>query len=146
MSGDIGQRKEGEKKSVLFICTHNSARSQMAEGLVNHLFSYRYIARSAGTKPAGVNPLAVKAMAEIGIDISRKRSKSLKEFEGQEFDLVVTLCSEAEEACPFFPGKEHMHQGFEDPSAATGDEEQKLQAFRRVRDAIKAWAEATFKA
>jgi arsenate reductase len=98
------------KKRILFICTHNSARSQMAEGLMNYLHHDRYEARSAGTKPTRVNSLAIQVMKEIDIDISHQRSKRLSEFNGQEFDYVVTLCSDAEDICPFFPGKEHMHR------------------------------------
>lgn len=134
------------KKHVLFICTHNAARSQMAEGMVNDITEGDYKASSAGTKPSRVHPMAIEAMAEIGIDISRQRSKRLDEFEGQEFDLVVTLCSEAEEICPFFPGKEHIHMGFEDPAAAQGSHDEVLAAFRRVRDELRAWIEAKFRA
>lgn len=117
----------------------------MAEGLVNHYLAGDYKARSAGTKPDGVHPMAIKVMAEIGIDISSHRSKHLDEFKGQEFDYVVTLCSDAEEICPFFPGKEHSHQGFQDPAAAKGDEKERLEAFRHSRDEIRTWIEATFK-
>jgi len=134
------------KVHILFICTHNAARSQMAEGLVNHLIGEGYEARSAGTRPSSVHPTAIEAMAEVGIDISNQRSKSLDEFEGQEFDFVVTLCSDAEEICPFFPGKEHIHMGFQDPAAAIGNHDEVLAAFRKVRDEIRAWIEATFKA
>ena len=117
----------------------------MAEGLVNHFLGESYEAKSAGTKPSLVHPLAVKAMAEIGIDILNQRSKRLEEFKGQEFDFVVTLCSDAEEICPFFPGKEHLHQGFQDPAEASGSEEEEFDAFRRIRDEILRWIEATFK-
>ena len=133
------------RKSILFICTHNAARSQMAEGWINRLLSETHAASSAGTRPGKVHPLAVRAMAEAGVDISKHRSKSLEEFAGREFDYVVTLCSDAEEICPFFPGREHMHQGFEDPSAVRGSEVERMAAFRRVRDSIRAWVEATFK-
>lgn len=132
------------KKRVLFLCTHNSARSQMAEGLLNHLFGDRYEAYSAGTNPSGVNPLAVEVMREIGIDISRQRSKSLEEFEGMEFDYVVTLCDGAKEECPYFPGKRHIHRSFPDPSSFEGSYEEKLELFRRVRDDIRRWIEETF--
>ena len=128
------------KKSVLFLCTHNSARSQMAEGMVNHLHGDRYQAYSAGTEPGSVHPLAVKVMAEIGIDISGHRSKHLREFAGREMDLVVTVCDNAREACPFFPGaKENRHESFPDPSAAGGSDDEKLAAFRATRDAIRTW-------
>jgi arsenate reductase (thioredoxin) len=134
-----------DKKRILFICTHNAARSQMAEGLVNRILAESYISRSAGTKPSHVHPMAIKVMAEVGIDISDQRSKRLDEFKGQEFDFVVTLCSDAEEICPFFPGKEHIHQGFQDPAAAVGSDDEVMAVFRRVRDEIRAWIEATFK-
>jgi arsenate reductase len=134
------------KKSVLFLCTHNSARSQMAEGIVNRFFGDRFQAFSAGTAPSVVNPLAVRAMAEIGIDISRHSSKHLKEFIGREMDLVVTVCDNARETCPFFPGaRENRHESFPDPSAASGSDEEKLAAFRAVRDAIREWVVKNFK-
>ena len=122
---------------VLFLCTHNSARSQMAEGLTDHLYPGRIDAESAGTAPGAVHPMAVKVMAEIGVDISGHISKHLSVFEGEPFDLVVTVCDGAKEICPFFPGaKEQEHAGFPDPSIATGSEEERLEAFRRVRDDI----------
>lgn len=127
-------------KSVLFICTHNSARSQMAEGLVNALYPKVLTAKSAGTAPSGVHPLAIKAMSEMGIDISGQRSKGLDEFEGQEFDYVVMVCSNAAETCPFFPGgRKQIHRGFEDPASAVGTEDAKLQAFRNARNEINKW-------
>lgn len=133
------------KKKVLFICTHNSARSQMAEGLVNARYGDRFEAYSAGIEPTRVHPLAIKVMAELGIDISHHRSKSIEEFLGQEFDYVVTVCDHAKETCPFVPGaKEYLHAGFPDPAAAEGTEEERLAAFRQVRDAISAWLEKTF--
>ena len=134
-----------DKKKILFLCTHNSARSQMAEGLMNHLHGDRYQAFSAGTEPGTVHPLAVKVMAEIGIDISAHRSKHLREFAGREMDLVVTVCDNAREACPFFPGaKENRHESFPDPSAVSGSDDKKLAAFRVTRDAIRTWIEKTF--
>lgn len=134
-----------KKKRILFICTHNSARSQMAEGFVNFFHHDKYEAKSAGTKPTRVNPLAIRVMQEIGVDISDNRSKRLSEFDGQEFDNVITLCSDAEDICPFFPGKEHMHRGFEDPGQAIGSDEDKLNSFRKIRDEIGRWIEETFK-
>jgi arsenate reductase len=136
---------ESKRKRVLFICTHNSARSQMAEGIMNHIYHDKYEAHSAGTKPTQINPLAIRVMMEIGVDISGQRSKRIREFDGQEFDYVVTLCSDAEDICPFFPGKEHMHRGFEDPGQATGSDEDKLNAFRKLRGEIGRWIEETFK-
>ncbi|MDI6861205.1 MAG: arsenate reductase ArsC [Caldisericia bacterium] len=126
------------KKKVLFICTHNSARSQMAEGIMNSLLNDKFVAFSAGTKPTSVNPYAIKVMEEIGINIKNHRSKSILEFKGEKFDYVVTVCDSAKENCPFFPGaKEYLHQSFEDPSSFEGSEEEKLNKFREIRDEIK---------
>ena len=125
-------------KRVLFICTRNSSRSQMAEALVNHDLAGEYEAFSAGTEPSSVNPLAIAVMKELGIDISHKRSKGLEEFSGQEFDYVITLCSQADEACPvFFGGTKKIHMGFPDPTATFGSHEEKLAAFRKVREEIR---------
>jgi arsenate reductase len=125
-------------KRVLFICTRNSSRSQMAEALVNHDLGGEYEAFSAGTEPSSVNPLAIAVMKELGIDISRKRSKGLEEFAGQEFDYVITLCSQADEACPvFFGGTKKIHMGFPDPTETAGGDEKKLATFRKVRDLIR---------
>ncbi len=132
------------KKSVLFVCTHNSARSQMAEGLLRHLYGDKYEVASAGTLPGEVNPYAVAVMKEIGIDISRHRSKSVEEFRGKTFDIVVTVCDHARETCPFFPGKRVLHRGFEDPSRARGTPEEILQKFREVRDEIFLWLKENF--
>jgi arsenate reductase (thioredoxin) len=126
------------KKRVLFLCTANSARSQMAEALVNHDLGDRFEAYSAGTVPKAPHPAALSVLAEIGIDHSRARSKSLDEFDGQSFDYVITLCGAANETCPlFFGGVERVHLGFDDPAVATGTEEEILAAFRRVRDQIR---------
>jgi len=133
------------KKKVLFICTHNSARSQMAQAFLNHLCGDRYLAFSAGTKPSGVNPYAVEVMREVGINISHHRSKSVKEFEGEEFDYVITVCDSAKEECPYFAGgKKQIHKSFPDPSSYEGTREEKLEFFRKVRDEIKEWIEETF--
>ncbi len=133
------------KKKVLFLCTHNSVRSQMAEGLLRAFYGNRYEAYSAGTHPSAVNPCAIKVMAEIGIDISAHQSKNVDVFHGMKFDCVVTVCNQAKEKCPFFRGGgEHLHRDFEDPSRFTGGEEQKLAVFRQVRDIIKGWIEKTF--
>ena len=124
---------------VLFLCTHNSARSQMAEGLLRAWGGGRFEVESAGVEASEVRPLATRAMAEIGIDISRQTSKRLDVFVGEHFDYAVTVCDEAREACPYFPGsKATLHWSFDDPSAATGTEEERLQVFRRVRDEIAA--------
>ncbi len=128
--------------SVLFICTHNSARSQMAEGLVNALYADRLTAVSGGTKATRVHPAAVKAMAEIDIDISGHRSKSIDEFIDRKFDIVVTVCDNAAKDCPFFPGaKDTIHHAFEDPAACSGADEEVLACFRRSRDEIRRWIE-----
>ncbi|MEO0072096.1 MAG: arsenate reductase ArsC [candidate division WOR-3 bacterium] len=133
------------KKKVLFICTHNSARSQMAEGLLNYLYGDKYEAYSAGTKPTVVNPYAIRVMHEIGIDITHHRSKSVQEFFDQDIDYVVTVCDHANETCPFFPGgRIKMHQGFKDPSSNGGSEEEILNEFRKIRDEIKNWLIETF--
>ncbi len=125
-------------KRVLFICSHNSSRSQMAEGLINHDLAGKFEAFSAGTEPSFVNPRAIAVMKEVGIDISRNRSKGLDEFDGQKFDYVITLCSQADEACPvFFGGTKKIHMGFPDPTATTGNEQEKIAAFRKARDQIR---------
>jgi arsenate reductase len=128
-----------DKNRVLFICTGNSARSQMAEGLVNHFLGDAWQACSAGTKPSGyVHPLAVRAMAELGIDISGHRSKSVDEFRDAEFDRVITVCDQAAKNCPVWLGKGHVkHVGFPDPAVAEGSEAERLDVFRQVRDDIR---------
>jgi arsenate reductase len=126
------------KKRVLFLCTHNSCRSQMAEGLANHFLSDRIEAFSAGTEATRVNPLAAKVMAEIDIDLCGHRSKILDEFAGEDFDYVITLCGDAFEKCPlFFGGVERLHIGFDDPSRLSGSEAEVLPEYRRVRDEIR---------
>jgi arsenate reductase len=126
------------KPRVLILCTGNSARSQMAEGLLRHEAGDRFEIVSAGTRPTQVRPEAIAVMREIGIDISGHRSKSVEEFLGQSFDYVLTVCDSAQESCPTFPGKaQRLHQSFEDPAAATGSWEERLLAFRRVRDALR---------
>jgi arsenate reductase len=132
-------------KQVLFICTHNAARSQMAEGYLRARYGDRYEAFSAGTVASTLNHLTVRVMAEIGIDISAQRSKDLGEFIGEKMDMVVTVCDAAAATCPMFPGaKRTIHASFPDPSAATGTEEERLAAFRAIRDEIAAWIDATF--
>jgi len=128
---------------VLFICTHNSARSQMAEGLLRARGGDRFAAFSAGTEATEVRPLAIRAMDEIGIDIRGQESKTLHRYLAEPFDLVVTVCDDARESCPVFPGTRRTdHWSFEDPSRATGTDEQLLAVFRRVRDAIAARVDA----
>ncbi|MGQ9585561.1 MAG: arsenate reductase ArsC [Anaerolineae bacterium] len=128
-----------EKKRVLFLCTGNSARSQMAEGLVNHLLGDQWEAHSAGTQPADqVHPLAVQVMNELGINISAQQPKPADRFRGTDFDLVVTLCGDAAENCPLWLGRGRVaHIGFPDPAQATGDETERLAVFREVRDQIR---------
>jgi arsenate reductase len=139
----MGQQEE--KKRVLFLCTHNSARSQMAEGLMNTLYGDRFEAYSAGTEPTEVSPYAVAVMKELGIDISSQRPKSVKHFLGETFDYVITICDQAKEACPFFPGaKQRMHRGFEDPAHVQGTEAETFGRFRRVRDELSTWLAETF--
>lgn len=129
------------KKRVLILCTGNSARSQMAEGILRHDGGEAFEVESAGVKPSSVRPEAIQAMQEIGIDISGHRSKSVDEFVGQEFDYIITVCDNAKETCPVFPGKaKRIHQNFEDPPApGTGCDEKRLMIFRRVRDEIREW-------
>jgi arsenate reductase (thioredoxin) len=125
---------------VLILCTGNSARSQMAEGLLRQLAGDRFEVFSAGTKPSSVRPEAVAVMKEVGIDISGNRSKHVDEFAGEVFDYVLTVCDNAKESCPLYPGHtSRLHRGFEDPAVVQGSEEVRLAAFRRVRDQIKAY-------
>ena len=126
------------KHRVLFICTHNSARSQMAEGLLRQLGSDRFEVFSAGTEATFVRPLAIKAMAELGIDISKQQSKKLDRYLDEPFDDVITVCDTAAETCPIFPGAAHRrHWSFEDPSKATGSGDEQLAVYRCVRDEIR---------
>ncbi len=134
-----------EKKKVLVLCTGNSARSQMAEGLLKHITKNEYEIHSAGTKPSIVRPEAVKALAEIGIDISANRSKSVDEFANEEIDYVLTVCDNARENCPYFPAKTRViHHSFEDPADVRGDEETRVEAFRKIRDEIREYFENDF--
>jgi arsenate reductase len=127
-----------QRSRVLFLCTHNSARSQMAEGLLRQLAGDRFETMSAGTEASHVRPLAVRAMDEIGIDISGQESKTLDRYLDEPFDYVITVCDEANEACPFFPGAANrLHWSFEDPSRVEGSEEERLAVFRSVRDRIR---------
>lgn len=126
------------KKRVLILCTGNSARSQMAQGLLRHDSGERFEVESAGVEASFVRPQAIKVMSELGIDITGHRSKSVDEFLGQEFDYVITVCDNANERCPVFPRKtKRIHWSFDDPAAATGEEDVILETFRRVRDEIR---------
>ena len=128
---------------VLFLCTHNSARSQMAEGLLRHLASDRFEAHSAGTEATRVRPLAIKAMGELGIDISTQTSKTLDGYVDQRFDYVITVCDDANESCPIFPNATHrLHWSLPDPSTLTGTDEQQLAVYRQVRDELRARIES----
>lgn len=130
---------------VLILCTGNSARSQMAEGLLKHITQNKCEINSAGTKPSIVRPEAIKALAEIDIDISNNRSKSVNEFADQTVDYVLTVCDNAQENCPYFPAKTKLiHHSFEDPAEVQGDEETRLNAFRKIRDEIKTYFENDF--
>lgn len=133
------------KKKILFICTHNSARSQMAEGYMKTKFDDRFEVFSAGTEVTRVHPMAIAVMKEIEIDISGHRSKLIDEFYGTGIETVVTVCDAANKACPFFPGaKEVIHQSFPDPSAFKGSDEEVRAGFRSVRDEIIRWIDGTF--
>lgn len=138
-----------DKTSVLFLCTGNSCRSQMAEGLLAHIAGDRFESLSAGSDPAGyVHPMAIEAMRELDLDITAYRSKSINEFlppEGTPPNVIVSVCSGAEKSCPFFPGDvERQHWPFDDPAHAVGTEEEKMSEFRRVRDEIRTRLEAEF--
>lgn len=129
-----------DKKRVLILCTGNSARSQMAEGLLRHDAGDRFTVESAGTKPSTVRPEAITVMKEIGIDITSHRSKHVDEFTGQHFDYVLTVCDNAKESCPVFFGKAaRLHHSFTDPAAVEGSEEKRLLEFRRVRDELQSY-------
>lgn len=128
---------------VLFLCTHNSARSQMAEGLLRTLGGERFVVVSAGTVATAVRPEASAVMAELGIDIAGQQSKTLEQFVGEPWDDVITVCDEANAACPFFPGgRKRRHWSTADPSAVTGDEATRLAAFRAARDSLRARIES----
>lgn len=132
-----------DRKRVLILCTGNSARSQMAEGLLREMGSAKFKVESAGVNPSKVRPEAIEVMREVGIDISGHRSKSADEFTGQEFDYIITVCDNARETCPVFPGHaERIHHSFEDPPApGAADSEQTMAVFRRVRDEISEWVD-----
>jgi arsenate reductase len=133
------------RKTVLFLCTHNSARSQMAEGLLRDRYGDRYEVYSAGTESTEVRPLAIEVMQEAGIDLSGHTSTTIDDLGDRTYDVVVTVCDNAREACPHLPARErNLHQGFEDPSAATGTDEERRRVFRRVRDALADWIDETF--
>ena len=135
---DVLQVNPGMKKRVLILCTGNSARSQMAEGLLRHDAGDRFEVFSAGVKPSSVRPEAIAVMRELGIDLRQHRSKHVEEFTRQGFDYVLTVCDNARESCPIFPGAAaRMHKSFADPAAASGSEAERLALFREVRDQIR---------
>jgi arsenate reductase len=130
---------------VLFLCIHNSARSQMAEGLLRHLYGDRYRAFSAGTVATAVSPYAVMAMQRIGVDISKQWSKTVQDLDGKKMNVVVTVCDEGAEACPFVPGaREYIHWSIEDPGRVTGSEEERLAAFEKTRKILERKIRKTF--
>lgn len=135
----MDDQRAGDRIRVLFLCTHNSARSQMAEGLLRDLAGDRFEVFSAGTEATHVRQEAISVMAEVGVDISAQESKTLELYLEEPFDRVITVCDDANEACPFFPGaSDRMHWSFRDPSKAAGDYRERLRAFRKVRDEIQA--------
>ena len=134
-----------KKKSVLFICSHNAARSQMAEAILNKLYGDRYTAFSAGTDPSQIDPIVVQVMKEVGIDVSGYKSKGLNVFQDYHFDYVVTVCDQANESCPYFPGGNlRIHKSFSDHSKLQGWHEDVIKEYRRTRDEIKNWIEKEF--
>ena len=134
-----------DRLSVLFLCTHNSARSQMAEGLLRDRYGDRYEVYSAGVEATEVRPLAIEVMREVGVDLTGHTSKRIDDLGDATFDVVVTVCDHAREACPHLPARRlNLHEGFEDPSAASGSEEERRAVFRRVRDALADWIDDTF--
>jgi len=134
------------KKKVLFLCTHNSARSQMSEGILKNLYGNKFEVCSAGTEPSRVNPFAIKAMEELGIDISGSKSKSVDCYKDNTIDYVVTVCDSAKESCPTFPGaKRIIHKSFRDPSQFRGTDKEILSGFREVRDEIIEWIKNEFR-
>ena len=133
------------KTSVLFVCTHNSARSQMAEGLLRDRYGDQYDVYSAGTERTHVRPLATAVMEEVNVDLSDHHSKMIDDLGDRTFDVVVTVCDAAREACPYLPAEEeNLHRSFEDPSSAQGTDEERRAVFRRVRDALADWIDETF--
>jgi arsenate reductase (thioredoxin) len=134
----VAAAEAAHRSRVLFLCTHNSARSQMAEGLLRDRAGDRFEVMSAGTEATHVRPLAIRAMDEIGIDVSSQKSKTLQRYLREPFDYVITVCDDANETCPFFPGAgSRLHWSFEDPSRAEDSEEERLAVFRSMRDRIK---------
>ena len=135
-----------EKQKVIFVCTNNSVRSQMAEAILNYFYGDRYEAFSAGSAPSQVNPMTTLVLKEIGIDMSHHYSKGLDLYKDDKFDYVITVYDRAKESCPYFPkGKERLHKSFRDPSLLKGSPEDMIEGFREIRDEIKKWIERRFK-
>ncbi|MCK9151081.1 arsenate reductase ArsC [Methanobacterium alcaliphilum] len=133
------------KNKVLFICENNSCRSQLAESLLREIYGDYYEVYSAGSDPKEINPITIEVLSGIGIDISEKKSKSLNDFKEYEFDYVVSLCGEEDEVCPVFINtRKHIHKGFRDPQAFTGDDAAKIKYFREIMNEIKLWIENEF--
>ena len=133
------------KKSVLFVCTHNTVRSQMAEASLNNIYGDRYSAFSAGSDPTQIDPLVITVMKEVGIDVSSYKSKGLNVFQDYHFDYVVTVCDQANESCPYFPGGNlRIHKSFSDPSEIKGNPEDVINGYRHIRNEIKKWIEKEF--
>ncbi len=139
----MDSKNKKKTKKVIFICTENAARSQMAEGILRHLYKDKYEVHSAGTHPSSVNPYAVKVMKEIGIDISHHTSKGIDKFNLKEFDMVITVCDSAKKMCPVLPNINYIHKSFDDVPKS-GCEEYILQEFRRIRDEIYKWIKEEF--
>ncbi len=134
-----------ERKKILILCTGNSARSQMAEGLLKHITQNEYEIFSAGTKPSLIRPEAIEVLREVGIDISKNSSKSVDEFTNQKIDFVLTVCDSAREICPYFPAQTKLiHHSFEDPVEVQGNKKTRIQAFRNARDQIQKYLEDSF--
>jgi arsenate reductase (thioredoxin) len=141
----IAAKKSSLKKSVLFVCTHNAVRSQMAEALLNKIFGDRYTAFSAGSDPTQIDPIVISVMSEIGVDVSNHNSKGLNIFKDSNFNYVITVCDHAKESCPYFPGGTlRIHKSFPDPAIFIGKHEDVIKEYRRIRDEIKKWIEKEF--
>jgi arsenate reductase (thioredoxin) len=138
-------KKPAPKKTVLFVCTHNAVRSQMAEALLNHIYGDRYTAYSAGSEPTQIDTLVISVIGEIGMDVRHHRSKGLDEFKESKLDNIVTVCDQAHESCPYFPGGNlRIHKSFSDPAKFQGNREKVISGYRRIRDEIKKWIEKEF--
>lgn len=139
-------KTDSVKKSVLFVCTHNAVRSQMAEAFLNNIYGDRYSAFSAGSDPTQIDPSVILVMNEAGIDVGNQHAKGLNIFQSNHFDYVITVCDQAQESCPYFSeGDIRIHKSFSDPSRVEGLTEDKIKEYRKTRDEIKKWIEQEFK-